>query len=258
MKTKPKTTRKEWLTPWHTINSNWGDPQTDEAKEVRCFCDYIGRLHRNGYPVPDWIRRFDLRRGLHPVLSVLSSLALVAVASAASITWDPNTEPDLAGYRIYWGPASRSYTNLLTVPAAPGVRITNWVPVVTVGFVAVTAFSTNGLESDYSNEITVTNRPAAPKNARQVSKLDGWLLRTNKSNPPTVTPVALVQTIPGTVISGTVSGPWGTLNRTATANTNGVAELVGKAIALSPSSLVSMTATKAAVPIALADERRVP
>jgi len=230
----------------------------DVIKERNAFREHFERMAKCGYPIGHWFHRRYLSRGNHPVLSVLSSLALIAVASAASITWDPNTEPDLAGYRIYWGPASRGYTNLLTVPAAPGVRITNWVPVVTVGFVAVTAFSTNGLESDYSNEITVTNRPAAPRNARQVSEFDGWILRPNKSNPPTVTPVALVQTIPGTVISGTVSGPWGTLNRTATANTNGVAELVGKAIALSTSSLVSMTATKATVPIALADERRVP
>jgi len=110
----------------------------------------------------------------------------------------------------------------------------------------------------FTKLIPETELTSAPRNARQVSEFDGWILRPNKSNPPTVTPVALVQTIPGTVISGTVSGPWGTLNRTATANTNGVAELVGKAIALSTSSLVSMTATKATVPIALADERRVP
>lgn len=229
----------------------------DVLKERRCKLAHFKRMMANRYTYSDYYNRMKLNP-CHPVLSTLFSLALVVAASAASITWDPNTEPDLGGYRIYWGPTSRGYTNLLTIPAAPGVRITNWVPVVTVGFVAVTAFSTNGLESDYSNEISVTNKPAAPKNARQVSEFDGWILRANKSNPPSFTPVAIVQTIPGTVISGTVTGPGWTVNRTATANTNGVAELVGKALPFSPSSLVSMTATKATVPLALADERRVP
>lgn len=29
------------------------------------------------------------------------------------ITWDPNPEGDLAGYRIYYGPTARGYTNLI-------------------------------------------------------------------------------------------------------------------------------------------------
>lgn len=180
---------------------------------------------------------------------------LTAVADP-KITWDPNTEPDLGGYRIYWGPTSRGYTNFITVAAQPGVRLTNTVPIPGIKFVAVTAFNTNGLESDFSNEITLTNKPAAPGNVKQVVSGTSWLLRTNKSNPVSYTPVAVVQTIPGTSISASITGPWGSLNRTATASTAGNAEIVGKAV--TTPSLITLNATRATVPLAVVETAVLP
>jgi hypothetical protein len=180
---------------------------------------------------------------------------LTAVADP-KITWDPNTEPDLGGYRIYYGPTSRGYTNFIEVAALPGVQITNTVPIQGIKFVAVNAFNTNGLESDFSNEITLTNRPAAPGNVKEVVMGTSWLLRTNKSTPVSYTPVAVVQTIPGTSISATIAGPWGSLNRTATASLDGNAQIVGKAV-IAP-SLITLNATRATVPLAVVETAVLP
>jgi hypothetical protein len=71
-------------------------------------------------------------------------------AGAPSLTWTANREPDLAGYRLYWGPARAQYTNLMTLPAA-AVRC----EIETRGeqHFALTAFNTAGLESGFTPEL---------------------------------------------------------------------------------------------------------
>lgn len=109
-------------------------------------------------------------------------------AAPIGITWDPNTEPDLAGYRVYFGATSRGYTQVsANLPAAPGVPITftREQPDATTVFYAVTAYNTQGLESDYSNEISITAytppppppKPPAPvlrQIASQTIKSGSW------------------------------------------------------------------------------------
>jgi hypothetical protein len=127
------------------------------------------------------------------------------------------------------------------------------VPVTSIGFVAVTAFNTNQLESDYSNEITVTNRPAVPKLLREVVGNVDWQVRTNKGN---VSPVARIQTIPGASLSATMlSGDW-YISRTVVANSNGVAEIVGKIIP--GQQMVALNITRLTMPLAVAEGKMLP
>jgi hypothetical protein len=104
-------------------------------------------------------------------------------AHAADITlqWDANTEPDLSGYKIYYdadsgvpytGAGSAQGPSPITVPitalanpAAPEYTVTG-LPSTNVYFV-VTAYDTEKLESDYSNEVSsfdafVGKPPEAP------------------------------------------------------------------------------------------------
>jgi len=72
-----------------------------------------------------------------------------------TLIWDPNNESDLAGYRIYYGIASRSYDNVIDVGNTETCTVTSLIPGVTYYF-AATAYNTSELESEYSNEIEHT------------------------------------------------------------------------------------------------------
>lgn len=72
---------------------------------------------------------------------------------SVKISWQPNSEPDLAGYNIYDGKASGNYTrktpaNLDTIMTLQGFFYDIQY------FVAATAFDNSGNESDFSNEIS--------------------------------------------------------------------------------------------------------
>jgi len=70
-----------------------------------------------------------------------------------TLAWDPNTEPDLAGYKVYYGTASRVYGSPISVG-----KVTTYILVgLTQGqnyFYSVTARDTSGRESEYSNEVS--------------------------------------------------------------------------------------------------------
>ena len=72
-----------------------------------------------------------------------------------TLVWDRNPEPDIAGYKVYYGRVSGDYTKVVTVIPKPGFR-----PKATIGvtssrttYFAVTAYNTNGVESDLSEEV---------------------------------------------------------------------------------------------------------
>jgi hypothetical protein len=76
------------------------------------------------------------------------------------LTWDPNPETDIGGYKIYWGTNSRTYTTVTNVG-----KTTN---AITAGYTrgvryywAATAYNTNNLESDFSLEVSLLI-PTAP------------------------------------------------------------------------------------------------
>ena len=84
-------------------------------------------------------------------------------ANQIIISWDPNTEPDLEGYVLYGKQGSPdppfdyvdSYPEVnLADPLNPRAVITDLESDVTYYF-AVTAYDTDGNESDYSNVVSV-------------------------------------------------------------------------------------------------------
>lgn len=85
-------------------------------------------------------------------------LALASARGEQSVTlaWDSNPESDIGGYIVYYGCASRNYTNAVNV----GNVTTNTVRGLVDGatyFFAVTAYNTNGLESDFSDEVSYSS-----------------------------------------------------------------------------------------------------
>lgn len=95
------------------------------------------------------------------VLTLAAVLTNVRVANAAqiSLAWNANSEPDLTGYKLHYGTASRSYSNVVNV----GKVITYTATGLQEGtkyYFALTAYNTSGGESGYSNEITATPAPS--------------------------------------------------------------------------------------------------
>jgi len=89
---------------------------------------------------------------------ILTAIFLLTICTTIfgreiTLTWDPNSEPDLSHYIVYWGTASGNYTSnsgniglvtehSVTIPDDGKVY-----------YFAVTAVDDAGLESDYSNEV---------------------------------------------------------------------------------------------------------
>src|SRR5512139_785062 len=72
-------------------------------------------------------------------------------AGKIRVIWDPNTEPELAGYKVYCGTASRTYTVSIDVGNVNAYTATG----LTTGqtyFLAATAYDAFRDESDFSNE----------------------------------------------------------------------------------------------------------
>jgi len=88
---------------------------------------------------------------------VMFSLVLLGIpdvhAAEITLAWDQNSESDIAGYRVYYGQESHSYTNVVDVGNYTSCVIAELEDGETYYF-AATAYNTDGFESDYSNEIS--------------------------------------------------------------------------------------------------------
>lgn len=82
-------------------------------------------------------------------------------SNGAKLSWDPPTTnadgtllTDLAGYKIYYGTSSGTYTEMveITDPQKNEYTIENFTPA--TYYFAVTAYDTAGNESDFSNEVS--------------------------------------------------------------------------------------------------------
>ena len=117
-----------------------------------------------------------LRQSFHRFSSFLISVAVSTLilffyntnvfSAQITLAWDPNTEPDLAGYKVYYGTASRVYGS----PIILGKVTTYTLAGLTQGqnyFYSVTARDTSGNDSDYSNE--VSGVPSEPTQAYTVT-----------------------------------------------------------------------------------------
>lgn len=117
--------------------------------------------------------RVKFARGIGRLLSVttfailaMSVLSLPVFTSAThaaqiSLEWDANGEPDLEGYRIYYGTSSGNYTASVDVAENTHCVISNLQQGVTYYF-AATAYDSEGNESGFSEEIVYAVPAAEP------------------------------------------------------------------------------------------------
>lgn len=84
------------------------------------------------------------------VLGEISSMA-----SSVKLAWDPNQEPEVTGYRLYYGVTGGALTNSIDAGNVTTVSVPELQAGQTYNF-HVKAYTTEGIESDPSNEVTYT------------------------------------------------------------------------------------------------------
>lgn len=106
------------------------------------------------------------------ILTSLTAFILLCLTAQAAwavdfhFSWLPNSEANVAGYRMYYGLSSRNYTGYVetgTVPDSVTGRIMGTIPNLdaqVVYYFAVTAFTVDNVESDFSTEISASIQPA--------------------------------------------------------------------------------------------------
>ena len=96
-----------------------------------------------------WFKKFGV--GVGAVLMSLFICSFAKAASSLSLDWNANTDPSVAGYNVYYGSASGVYTNVINVGNSTHTVVDGLVEGQTYYF-AVTAYTFDGIESDFSNE----------------------------------------------------------------------------------------------------------
>jgi len=82
-----------------------------------------------------------------------------ALAAQVTLAWDANTEPDIAGYRIYFG--TNGFGEVVNAGNVTNITITTLVAGGAYSFYA-TCYNTSGLESEPSNIVMYSVPPDGP------------------------------------------------------------------------------------------------
>jgi hypothetical protein len=100
-----------------------------------------------------------MKRGC-AILLFVAMIALTSLADTVCIPWDASPSAGIAGYRVYYGTNSRTYPFVVNA----GNVLSNTVALPQRGrwYFAITAYDTNLVESDFSNEVQYQSRPEAP------------------------------------------------------------------------------------------------
>src|SRR5437879_3981004 len=107
---------------------------------IRCMCSVV-----------------SLSRMRCSILMLLSGslLAFAPLSSIATgnvtLAWDPNPDPSVAGYNLYYGTTSGNYGTFIHAGTATTATASNLVEGATYYF-AATDYDTNAIESDFSTE----------------------------------------------------------------------------------------------------------
>lgn len=137
----------------------------------------------------------------------LALFCSTAQASTVELTWTPNTEVDLAGYKVYYVADSTNFEQaiIIDVKNITTYAVTELDPLKSYSFV-VTAYNTAGMESPFSNMVTVAELTSPVVNLN-TSILNGTLTATATATDNVgVTKVEFY--INGTLVTTSTSTPY--------------------------------------------------
>ena len=87
------------------------------------------------------------------ILAALSTI--VQAGQSVTLAWNASTDPSVAGYNVYYGGASGTYTNEISVGNVTNATISGLVQGTTYYF-AATTYASSGVESPFSSEVSYT------------------------------------------------------------------------------------------------------
>ena len=89
------------------------------------------------------------------IVAILTVLCLGTRMRGAVLEWDLPADASVSGFKVYLGTSSRQYTQSINAGMRTNVSVTNLDAGITY-FLAATAYDTNGVESEFSEEIIYT------------------------------------------------------------------------------------------------------
>jgi hypothetical protein len=98
------------------------------------------------------VERMLGRVGATMIVWIVASALSASAESTITLAWDPSTAASVVGYRVYKGTSSRVYTWAATLGNVTETTLGSLIPGTTY-FIAVSAYDSNGLESDFSSEL---------------------------------------------------------------------------------------------------------
>jgi hypothetical protein len=111
-----------------------------------------------------WMQQSGLSRFLkYAALVVLPMTACGSVSTM--IEWNSSPDPNVAGYNIYYGTTSQTYTSMISVGNVTNATIGNLEPGTTYYF-AAKSYDADGNESLFSNEASFTDYNIVPGKGR--------------------------------------------------------------------------------------------
>lgn len=122
-------------------------------------------------------------------LALLMQWPAFAVQTAV-LSWNPRNDVTVAGYKIYYGPASRAYANVVDAGNATNVTVSGLEDGST-NFFAATTYDASTNESTFSDEVSfvaatpvpdVTNNPPPPPAPLALSTVANVVVATNDAD----------------------------------------------------------------------------
>jgi hypothetical protein len=147
-------------------------------------------------------------------LYIFPALIPAALGANVTVAWDPNQEPTVAGYKVVYGPASRSYSYTVDVGLSTSLSISGLQPGTTYYFAAL-AYNATGQQSAYSNEISYMP-PVTPSCSFVIAPTSKSFSSSGGTGSVSVTTSA------GCSWSASSSASWITVTSAASGSGNGV------------------------------------
>lgn len=131
------------------------------------------------------------------------------IAASVTLLWDPNPEPDVAGYKLSRGTIPHSYAETVDVGDSTSGTFAN-LPSGTLQFFAVKAYKTAGFESDNAEISYLIPGPTpTPTPVPMINPLPSSITFIGTIGHPTPTPAAIrVSTSSGALWSSFDTSPW--------------------------------------------------